>query len=181
MADITDIQISFAAEEQAAEAERIAKGMIRLDCAADAPNPPEWAGEVKACASLSEAYDRFQTQAEAYDPLPDFPYCCMQRVHHSGSELFIDRCGDMVRAFLLTDRRAFLPQLCATLARRFPGAHFTAFCRYEMTVSDVVTETVLHCDGTRFQVREQCIIEDEPDAESHETYALAPDGTLKRV
>lgn len=181
MADISDIQISFASEEQAEEAERIAKGMIRLDCAADAPNPPDWAKEAKACASLSEAYDRFRTQADAYDPLADFPYCCVQRVHHKDTELFIDRCGDLVRAFLLTGRRAFFPQLCATLARRFPTAHFSAFCRYEMTVSAVVTETVLHYDGARFHAREQCIIEDEPDVESHETYALAPDGTLQRI
>ena len=181
MADITDIRFVFSTEEQAAAAERIAKDMIRIDYAVREKEPPAWAADAKACETLAAAAFAFAGHAAAYDPTVNCPYCAILRVHREGKELFLDRCGDMVRGFIFVGKNEFFPQLCAAVALRFPGLPFTADCRYEMTVSDVITYDNVTYDGKRFVDETMYEEEGEPKGPWRDVYVLEPNGLLQRI
>ena len=181
MADITDIRFVFSTEEQAVAAERIAKDMIRIDYAIREKEPPAWAADAKASETLAEAAFAFAGHAAAYDPTVNCPYCAILRVHREGTALMIDRCGDMVRGFSMDSKRCLFPQLCAAIALRFPGLPFTADCRYEMTVSDVITYDNVTYDGERFVDETRYEEEDEPKGPWRDVYVLEPNGLLQRI
>ena len=181
MADITDIQIAFGTEEQAIKAEEIARTMIKLVYAIDEKDPPAWAADVRRCETLAEAYLRYGAAAEDYDPVRNFAYCAILRVHREGKELMIDRCGDLVRGFQLQGCFAFFPQLCAACALRFPDLSFEAHCRYEMTVSALEEFHDVRYDGAVFRTEYRCILEDDEGAPDRETFSLAPNGLLQKV
>lgn len=185
MADITDIRIGFESEEQAAAAAEIAKGMIKLFYATREKDRPAWADEVKRIKTYSQAYAVLRDRMTAYDPTETCPYCAIKRVRQEGKELFIDRCGDVVRAFQLTDGNGLFPQLCAACALLFPGSPFEGSCRYEMTVSASVNQTEIRYDGKLFHTGELYADEDCEDGEwkfdIRGTYAVEPDGTLREI
>lgn len=181
MADITDIQIAFATEEQAVAAEEIARTMIKLVYALDEKVPPAWAADVKRCETLTDAYLRYGAATEDYDPVRNCAYCAILRVHREGKELFVDRCGDLVRGFQLQDRFAFFPQLCAACALQFPDLSFEAHCRYEMTVSSLEEFHDVRYDGAVFRTEYRYTLEDDEGAPDRETFALAPNGLLQKV
>ncbi len=180
MADITDIRISFATEQQAIAAEKIAKTMIKLIYARDEKEPPAWASDVKHCETLYEAYTRCGELTASYDPVKNCAYCAILRVHSDGKELFVDRCGDIVRGFQLQDKFAFFPQLCAACALQFPALSFAAHCSYEMTVSALEEFTDIRFDGGLFCTEYRCILEDEEGAPYLEAFSLAPNGLLQK-
>lgn len=185
MADITNIRIAFQKEEQAAAAAEIARTMIKISYAIDEKDRPVWADEAARAETLTQAYLAFGEQTASYDPTVNCPYCSVQRVRQEGKELFIDRCGDMVRGFLITDKNGLFPQLCAACALRDPNSPFYAACQYEMTVSGYVYLTELHWDGRLFHAREwyaddECE-EGEWTDDSTGTYTVRPNGALKML
>ena len=181
MADITDIRFALSTEEQAAAAEEIAKMLIKISYAKDEKEPPAWAADAGRCASLAEAYFRYGDRTESYDPTMNCSYCAILRVHREGKMLLIDRCGDIVRGFIFSGKNEFFPQLCAAIALRFPGLPFTADCRYEMTVSDVITYDNVTYDGERFVDETRYEEEDEPKGPWRDVYVLEPNGLLQRI
>ena len=185
MADITDIRITFQKEEQAAAAEEIARTMIKISYAIDEKDRPVWADEAARAETLTQAYLAFGEQTASYDPTVNCPYCSVQRVRQEGKELFIDRCGDLVRGFLITDKNGLFPQLCAACALRDPDSPFDAACQYEMTVSGYVYLTELHWDGRLFHARERYADDECEEGEwtddSTGTYSLEPNGALKML
>ena len=185
MADITDIRISFANEEQTAAAAEIAKGMIKLFYATREKDRPAWADEAARFPTYTQAYAALGEQLAAYDPTEACPYCAVKRVRQEGKALFIDSCGDVVRGFLLTDGNGLFPQLCAACALRDPGSPFEGECRYEMTVSASVNQTEIRYDGKLLCTRELYADDECEDGEwkfdSRGTYAVDPDGTLREL
>lgn len=185
MADITNIRITFQKEAQAAAAAEIARTMIKISYAIDEKDRPVWADKAARCETLTQAYLVFDEQTASYDPTVNCPYCAVQRVRQEGRELFIDRCGDVVRGFLLTDGNALFPQLCAACALHDPGSSFDAVCRYEMTVSGYVYLTEAHYDGKLFRIVERyaddACEEGEWTGETAGTYAVEPDGTMREL
>ena len=185
MADITDIRITFEREEQASAAAEIAKGMIKLFYAAREKNRPAWAEEAARIRTYAQAYAVLGGRMGAYDPTETCSYCAIKRVRQEGRELFIDRCGDVVRGFLLTDGNGLFPQLCAASALLFPGSPFEGECRYEMTVSASVNLTEIRYDGKLLRTRELYADDECEDGEwkfdTRGTYAVEPDGTLKEL
>lgn len=185
MADITDIRLGLPSGEAAARAERIAKDLLRLDYALSAQDKPAWLPEDLRGMTLSRAYSLYGERASAYDPTIEHPHCALSRIHHEGAALFIDRCGDLVRGFLMTSGKAFFPQLCVTLSQALPQTPFTAFCRYEMTVTGGVTLSVLNFDGKIFRAKEMYVEwpkeeDDWSDADVSD-YAVGPDGALSLI
>ncbi|MBQ1632428.1 MAG: hypothetical protein II049_06360 [Clostridia bacterium] len=185
MADITDIRFTFQTEEQAAYAFRTAKTMIKLSYAINEQPRSAWTEDAARIRTLSEVCDLFGEQAADYEPAETHPYCAVKRVRQEGRELFIDRCGDVVRGFLLTDGNALFPQLCAACALHDPGSSFDAVCRYEMTVSGYVYLTEAHYDGKLFRIVERyaddACEEGEWTGETAGTYAVEPDGTMREL
>lgn len=185
MADITDIRIGFEREEHAAAAAEIARTMIKIRYAIDEKTRPAWADEAARCKTLTQAYLACGDRTASYDPAENCPYCAIRRVRQEGRELFIDRCGDLVRGFQMTDKGAFFPQFCAACALCDPGSPFSAECRYEMTVSGYVYLTVIRYDGRLFRTEEK-YADDECDegewtCDVPGTYAVEPDGMLKEI
>ena len=184
MADITNIRFTFQREEQAAAAAEIARTMIKISCAIDEKDHPAWADEAARAETLTQAYLALGGQTASYDPTVNYPYCSIQRVRQEGRELFIDRCGDLVRGFLITSKRGLFPQLCAACALHDPDSLFDAVCQYEMTVSGYVCLTEMHFDGRQFRAAERyaddACDEGEWAGESTGTYAVDPDGTLRK-
>ena len=185
MADITDIRIEFEREEQALEAAEIAKGMIKLFYAIREKDRPAWADEAARIKTYTQAYAELRDRMTAYDPTETCSYCAVKRVRQEGKTLFIHRCGDVVRGFLLTDGNALFPQLCAACALRDPGSPFEGECRYEMTVSAAVNQTEIRYDGKLLCTREMYADEECEDGEwkfdSRGTYAVESDGTLREL
>ena len=185
MADITDIKIEFERGEQAVAAADIAKAMIRLFYATRGKDRPAWADEAARLGTFVRAYVVLGDRIASYDPTAAHPYCAVNRVRREGSTLFIDRCGDVVRGFLLTDGNGLFPQLCAACALLFPGSPFYASCRYEMTVSAAVNLTEIRYDGKLFHTGERYADDECEDgewvSEAFGTYAVDPDGTLREL
>ena len=144
MADISYIRFSFEREEDAIRALRTAEILIKLVYApADLP----WIEEARKL-SLAQQYFEYGELALELDPLKDTPYCCLLRLHREGNNLLLDRCSDISRAINFGYKKNFFSQLCFTCAMLSPGARFSAFASYEMTVSAVVEHTFVEYDGT---------------------------------
>ncbi len=150
MADISYIQYAFEREEDAIRALHAAEVMIKL---VYAPSELPWVEEARKLP-LAQRYSEYGELAFSLDPVKDTPYCCLQRLHRDGKELFLDRCSDISRAITFGYKTNFFSQLCFVFALESPASCFTARCSYEMTVSAHYELTLVEYDGALMHVQQ---------------------------
>ena len=160
MANVVSIRIVFEDAQSAERALPVAARMIKLEYL---PKALPWADEAARIAPFSERYFRFGEVADALDPLSEHPNCALKWLRREGAALLLARCADIqspVDAFRPGD---FFTQLCLTLSKCFPEAHFCAFCRHEETVSATVQLNRLDYDGRSLVYWEMWSLDEEID------------------
>ena len=165
MATSCSITILFENRETAEAALPVAERMIKLRYV---PDGTSWKAEAEEIPSLSGRYDRFGTEADLLDPLPEHPYCALKYLRHDGTRILLEHCADIqspVDIFWPTD---YFTQLCLTLSKRFPDACFTAVCRHEMTVSATLQLNRIICDCGRMTYEERWSVDEEEDIDEND-------------
>ena len=132
MANVVSVKILFETEANAEQALAVAESMIKL---LYAPPTLPWAAEARSIPSLSKRYFRFGAQAAQLDVLAERPHCALKWLRREGTQLVLERCGDIQSPVNERAPGDFFCQLCLVLSRCFPNGAFTAFCRHEETVS----------------------------------------------